>query len=89
MTQSMMITRVTPTEAAPVTAPNRAEITSARMRAKEIMEMPQAIYPAHIKIFRFPILSDRAPIRMVVRVAATALAVTIRAISEADARNIL
>ena len=89
ITQSMIMVSVIPTVAAPVTMPNREEITSVRIRANEIMEIPQAMYPAHIKIFRFPIRSDRAPIRMVVSVAAIALAVTIRAISDAKARNIL
>ena len=85
----MIMVSVIPTVAAPVTMPNREEITSVRIRAKEIMDIPQAMYPAHMKIFLFPIRSDRAPIRMVVSVAAIALAVTIRAISDAEARNIL
>ena len=42
-----------------------------------------------MKIFRFPIRSDSAPIRIVVSVAAAELAVTIRAMSAADAWNIL
>ena len=42
-----------------------------------------------MKIFRFCSLSESAPIRIVVRVAATALASTIREISAAEALNIL
>ena len=42
-----------------------------------------------MKSLRLPILSDKAPINTVVRVAATALAATIAEISEAEALNIL
>ena len=89
ITQSRIMTSVIPTEAVLTAAPNREEITSARIRANAMIEIPQAIYPAHMKILRLPIRSDRAPIRIVVSVAATALAVTISAMSEAEARNIL
>ena len=85
----MIITSVIPTEDAATAVPNRAEITSARIRANTMIDIPHAMYLAHIRIFRFPMRSDSAPIRMVVSVAATALAVTISAISDADARNIL
>ena len=89
ITQSSMITRDTPTAAADTAAGKRASIISARISTKERIDIPHRIYPAHINIFRFPILSDNAPIKIVVSVAATALAATIAEISAAVALNIL
>ena len=42
-----------------------------------------------MKAFRFPSMSEAAPIRMVVTAAVTALAITITEMSEAEAWNIL
>ena len=64
-------------------------IRSSFRSAKAKIEIPQRIYPPHINSFRFPILSDRAPINTVVRVAVTADAATMLDISAADALNIL
>ena len=87
--QSRIITREIPTDAAEATIGNTAEMTSSLMRINASMEMPQRIYPPHIKSLRFPILSESAPMNTVVRVAATALAATIAEMSAADALNIL
>ena len=88
ITQSIIMTRDTPTEAADAAAGNIFSITSVRMRAKLQMDMPQSMYPPAIKSRRLPSLSDSAPIKSVVSVAATALAATITEISRALARNI-
>ena len=53
---------------------------STGMRAKLRMEIPHSRYPTQMKIFRLPTRSLRAPMRMVVRVATTAEAATIRLI---------
>ena len=87
--QSKMIVSETPRAAALVTMGNILPSTSVRISAKQNMEIPHRIYPAQIKILRLPTLSDKAPIKMVVTVAATALAETIREISAALAANIL
>jgi hypothetical protein len=89
ITQSIIIVRLTPTLAAETTEGKRAFIISTLINAKEIIEMPQRIYPPEINSFRLPILSDSAPMIIVVRVAATAEAVTITEIAEAEAENIL
>jgi hypothetical protein len=49
--------------------------------------MPHKKYPVIIKIFLFPILSDKAPINNVVRVAVTADKLTIKAIDDGEALN--
>jgi plasmid stabilization system protein ParE len=60
-----------------------SDMASARMNAKPRMEIPQRIYPPHIKSFLLPTRSDNAPINTVVSVAAIALADTMAAISSA------
>ncbi|MBR2398062.1 MAG: hypothetical protein IKA97_04770, partial [Clostridia bacterium] len=60
-----------------------------RTKAKPSMETPHRIYPTDINIFRFPTLSESAPINIVVKVAVTADAPTIKEISVAEALNIL
>ena len=54
-----------------------------------MMERPQMMYPALMKAFLFPTLSDTAPMTMVVRAAVTALAITIAEMSAGAAWNIL
>ena len=49
------------------------------------MEIPHNMYPLQINSFRFPSLSDNAPINIVVKVAEIALADTINDICSADA----
>ena len=66
-----------------------AEIMSILTSAKARMEMPHRIYPPAMKILRRPSLSAKAPIRTVVKVAATAETITIREMSVSDALNIL
>ena len=90
ITQSINMTRLIPIDAAPAAAvPRKDMIISFRIRANPRIESPHAIYPAHMRILRLPILSEKAPITMVVTAAVTALACTIREICEADAWNIL
>jgi hypothetical protein len=60
-----------------------------RINEKLQMDIPHNIYPLQINNFLFPILSDNAPIKMVVNVAEIALADTINDISSALAWNIL
>ena len=89
ITQSIIITSVTQTAETEAAAGKIAPITSSRIRQNERMDMPQSIYPPHMNAFLLPSLSESAPIRSVVSVAATALAATIAEISAADAPNIL
>ena len=56
-----------------------------RIYAKLIIVMPQIRYPTDMNALRLPNLSEAAPIRIVVRAAVTALAMTMREISEAEA----
>ena len=56
-------------------------MTSVLINTKANIEIPHNMYPPQINIFLLPILSDKAPISMVVTVAATALADTIVAMS--------
>ena len=83
--QSKTMVNVTPRAAACTAPPAIGVKVSTLIKANPKMEIPQTIYPRHIITFRFPNLSDRAPTRMVVKVAATELAPTIREISAADA----
>ena len=89
MMQSTAMVSATPTEAAAAVPGIQAPITSIRSMEKLQMLMPQAIYPPQIKIFRFPSLSDKAPVSSVVTVAATADAATMAEIASALAWNIL
>src|SRR5574344_3010302 len=72
ITQSIMMTRETPTEAADVAAGNKTLITSVRMKAKLQMETPHKMYPPQMNIFLLPILSESAPMKRVVMAAAMA-----------------
>ena len=89
ITQSITMVSPTPKDAAAAALGIQLWITSIRSRLKLQMLRPQAIYPPQIKIFRFPILSDRAPMSSVVTVAATAEAATMAEIASALAWNIL
>lgn len=89
MTQSMRMVRLTQTAVTATPAETMGLMTSTRMRAKLRMEIPHSRYPTQMKIFRLPTRSLRAPMRMVVRVATTAEAATIRLIWAAVAWNIL
>ena len=87
--QSRAITRDTPRVAALAICGNSPVRTSSRTSIKQRMEMPQRIYPPQMNSLRFPMRSERAPIRTVVSVAATALAATMAEICPAVAANIL
>ena len=89
ITQSIIITSVTPTDAATETSETNCVMISILINAKLKIEIPQNRYPKQMIIFRFPILSESAPINKVVTVAAIALADTISDICGADAWNIL
>ena len=89
MTQSMRMVRLTQTVVTATPAETMGLMTSTRMRAKLRMEIPHSRYPTQMKILRLPTRSLRAPMRMVVRVATTAEAATIRLIWAAVAWNIL
>ena len=80
MTQSMRMVRLTQTVVTATPAETMGLMTSTRMRAKLRMEIPHSRYPTQMKILRLPTRSLRAPMRMVVRVATTAEAATIRLI---------
>ena len=87
--QSKIMTKETPIAADETAMGKSDSMISVRMNTKQRMEMPHKRYPPQMKSFRFPILSESAPMKTVVNVAATALAPTIREISEAEALNIL
>ena len=89
MTQSMRMVRLTQTVVTATPAETMGLMISTRMRAKLRMEIPHSRYPTQMKILRLPTRSLRAPMRMVVRVATTAEAATIRLIWAAVAWNIL
>ncbi len=89
ITQSMMMVRLMQTVLTATPAETIGLITSVRMRAKLRMEIPHKRYPTQIKTLRLPTRSLSAPIKMVVRVATTAEAETIRPICAAVAWNIL
>ena len=77
--------KLTPNAAASTTPPAMGVKASTLMKANPKIEIPQTRYPKQIITFLFPILSDKAPIKIVVNVAATELAPTIMEISAADA----
>ena len=83
--QSKAMVNVTPRAAACTAPPAIGVRVSTLIKANPKIEIPQTMYPRQIMTFRFPSLSDKAPTRMVVKVAATELAPTIREISAADA----
>ena len=89
MTQSRTITNVTPREAAAAALPAIRVSISTLISPNPKIEIPHTIYPRQISSFRFPTLSENAPTRTVVSVAATELAPTIREMSDAEALNIL